>query len=548
MNNNNTTDKVIDILNTFEIESYKTEGKPIRNGNKMKDELEFDIIGHIHDKYGFIIEVTTQKQDNKKKIQKFLVKCNRFLNIAKSHSAKSIFSDIGIPSERINDFDNIIRNGEWRFIYMGLNDEFSKGAHNNFNGLPGNEYLYIFNKEHYEYLLFLKDRLGKYGKYELLHVLKISLDKDHTVSVRAIKYTNRRISKEIENVDLYVFVMPVEDLLKMARVARYGSLDSWIPEVGTNYQRLLNIEKLKKISAFLNDGKATFPNAITVVLSCDFKEDKKIDDIVELSIPIQYSSIEVIDGQHRLFAFSKVKTYPDDKLIVVGLKFNTDKQEEIRRWSARTFVEINKEQAKVPTELIYLIQYNSMGEKTPEAMAAKILIDLNNKNNGPLERIFRTRPFMTRNRIGGKPVRIVTIVNELKELFNYKDVLNEYNINDKDLGEIGKIMLERYFSYLKHIFENDWSDKDSLIFTTKYMAAFCRLFIDLRCKQRLDDDKIKERLCNLRDNLRNISTEGKYFSRDNEKIPKVGGKESASVQSIYEFLKEHCESTINNKV
>ncbi|MEM2857072.1 MAG: DGQHR domain-containing protein [Candidatus Nitrosocaldaceae archaeon] len=533
------TNKIIDILRIFEIDCYNTEHKPIRtkNGN----DLEFDIIGHIGDKYGLIIEVTEQKKDNKTKIEKFMTKCRAFLDILPKENLTDLFQNLGIPTTRVNDFSNIVRNGEWRFIYIGLGDELLSNKN---LGQTRREQLYIFNKEHYNYLLFLKDRLGRYGRYELLHALNISLDMSYIIRVHAIKYANRHISRNIGYVDLYVFLIPVKDLLKMARVARYGSLDSWIPEIGTNYQRLLSPEKLKKIKEFLDKGKPTFPNAITVVLNCKYTENKIDNDIVELQIPIQYSSIEVIDGQHRLFAFSQIDNITeDDKLITVGLKFKTEKDEEIQQWSARTFVEINREQTKVPTELIYLIQYNSMGESTPEALAARILIELNNKKDGPLERVFHTRPFMTTNKVGGKPVRIVTIVKELKELFNpaYKEILANYKINENkeytDL-EKGKVLIERYFSLLKQIFKEDWGSKDSLIFTTKYIAAFCRLFIEFKCKQRLDDEEINRRLENLRDKLQ--SSNKIYFKKGNERIPQVGGTKSSNVQAIYKFLYDKC--------
>lgn len=535
----NKTDNIINevmcMLKTFEISCYCTEHKPIKDEHK---ELEFDIVGHINDKYGFIIEVTKQSAKNKDKITKFSEKCNYFLSQIKDNREKltDYLKCLGIPCEVVDDFDNIVRNGKWKFIYIGLGDELL--FNEELKSLQ-DEQLYIFNKEHYNYLLFLKERLGKYGKYELFHALNISLDMSYIIRVHAIKYANRHISRNIGHVDLYVFLIPVKDLLKMARVARYGSLDSWIPEIGTNYQRLLSPEKLKKIKEFLDKGKPTFPNAITVVLNCKYTENESDNDIVELQIPIQYSSIEVIDGQHRLFAFSQIDNITeDDKLITVGLKFRTEKDEEIQQWSARTFVEINREQTKVPTELIYLIQYNSMGESTPEALAARILIELNKKRDGPLERVFHTRPFMTTNKVGGRSVRIVTIVNELKELFNpkYKDILIKNKLSEQTTElEIGKVLVERYFSLLKQTFDKDWKSKDSLVFTSKYIAAFCRLLIEFLCKEKLSEDEIKCRLENLRTNLQ--PTNDIYFKKGSNTVPQVGGANSANVQKICEFLK-----------
>jgi len=224
-------------------------------------------------------------------------------------------------------------------------------------------------------------------------------------------------------VDLYVFKMQVPDLLKISRVVRYGSLESWVPEIGTSaYQRLLNPNKLKGIRDFLKSerGRSSFPNAITVVLSKDVHVEGSEDDC-RLKIPLQYGSIEVIDGQHRLFAFAKSGLSYNElkkaKLIVIGVKFRDSSDKKRQQWCAKTFIEINRSQTKVPTELIQLIANSVMGERTPTALAARVLVELNIETSA-LKNVFYTRPFQKANRAGGRPVRIVTVANELSPLLD----------------------------------------------------------------------------------------------------------------------------------
>ena len=82
----------------------------------------------------------------------------------------------------------------------------------------------------YEYLKFLCDRLGEFGKYEFLKRLDISPQEAGEASTevreKAINLAGRKISRGMRIVDLYAFSMQVSNLLKISRVVRYGSLES----------------------------------------------------------------------------------------------------------------------------------------------------------------------------------------------------------------------------------------------------------------------------------------------------------------------------------
>lgn len=516
---------VKEIFDTFKIPCFGDHGQipKERLGYEQAhpgEHLEFDLIALIN-RIGLIIEVTEEKRDQKEKIRRFITHCNEFINAPISMRDKiRLFK--GIPRRFRRDFECI---SSWKFLYISTSDELIR-LNLDERSFPSEPRLVILNQEHYQYLKFLCNRLGEFGKYEFLKKLGVSPidagEYKREIEVKALCLPGRRISKGIELVDLYVFTMQVSDMLKISRVVRYGSLESWMPELGTSaYQRLLNPDKLRGIGDFLRkgQGRSSFPNAITVVLS-ERVQTEGSEDVCVLRIPLEYGSIEVIDGQHRLFAFAKSglpsRELDNARLIVIGVKFRNSSSVKRQRWCARTFIEINRSQTKVPTELIQFIANSVMGEKTPEALAARVLVELN-ISEGALRNVFFTRPFQKVNRVGGRPVRIVTITKELAPLLdknnkNQQSTLGIYETfsqdawNSLERGKDRKIIdecknaLKRYFGYVAEIFNHDWESKESLIFTSKYLAAFCKLFIEFR-KRKMNWKDIQDKISQMKLNI-----------------------------------------------
>lgn len=512
------------------INFYHTEGKQVPTNKLISNaqpgmHIEFDFIGHMKDKIGFIIEVTDQKENNREKIEKFAYKCQLLIDKCDKNDKFNNF----IESDRIIPEFTRIETNNWRFIYIGTSYELLYKDLR--SSVVPDKRLYVLNREHFEYIKFLTKTIGKFAAYELLKALDIepSVIEDETeFSIPALTLTARCISKYIEEfADLYMFNISVHKLLKMARIVRYSSLESWIPEVGKGYQRILNSTRLNNIANnFISKSKerTAFPNALTVIFTEPhinkitkkpiYQQDREVKDTVMLKLPLKYGLMEIVDGQHRLFAFAKSnlsdKQLEDIKLPVIGIKFSSNNLNKIREWAARTFVEINKEQTRVPKELIQLISYSAMNDISPESLAAKILIDLNIKKDGPLETIFNTRPFMKKNKIGAPTVKIVTVVNELKRLFEEdyiyhiftEESINKYRKGDAhDILKEACILVEKYFSYIKQVFQEDWKCKSSLIFTSKYMAALCRLLIEDFLSKQYDEKELLLRFYTIKINL-----------------------------------------------
>lgn len=526
--------------------------------------MELDFAARIAN-IGLLVEVTAQQGNQRQEILKFVRHCNLFVDSPRPLREK-IRLLRGIPRNARGDFERIVT---WKYLYIGTSQEIiTEGLDGRI--APGDP-LYVFNQEHHGYLKFLVERIGRFASFELFKALGISPDdigdNENDISVPAILLANRRISERVHPVDLYVFTAPVLSLLKTARVMRYGSLDSWIPEVGENYQRLLNEQKLAKMQTFLRHRRerSTFPNAVTVVLGQTVNPLRLRDGRITLRIPIQYGSLQMIDGQHRLFAYAKSGLTADQlqaaRLIAVGIKFGDADRRTLQEWSARTFVEINKEQTKVPTELINLISYSAMGDVGPKSLAARIVVELNIVGNGPLANVFRTRPFQTKNRVKGRPVRIVSVTNELARLFdpdnaNAANTLGIYETFSHDawiqlenrradtIVAEGKRVVSTYFGAVSDVFYEDWNSKDSLIFTANYLSAFSRLLVEFR-RGRDAEQMMRTKVERIKAKMiargANRGPGNEIFFRQSNIAPQVGGRNKVEIPAIYEFLRERTQ-------
>ena len=162
-----------------------------------------------------------------------------------------------------------------------------------------------------------------------------------------------------------MFSMTPERLLKTCVVFRRakGSADA--------YQRMLRKDRLPKIRSFVTRSDAILPTNLVLHLGSKVvvetpQKQVHLDasnniitlssssyDLAVLSIPMEYSSLELIDGQHRLFGFAKTDaaTKKSFSLVVLGLKGLTDKLKH------DTFVAINENSRRMDPNLVSFLRY-----------------------------------------------------------------------------------------------------------------------------------------------------------------------------------------------
>ncbi len=357
-----------------------------------------------------------------------------------------------------------------------------------------------------------------------------------------IRIPNKRIaSGEVASADIYTFEISPYELLPVARVYRRDELPSLSSSEDEDYQRPLIPEKLEIIRNKLHESPDfMFPNNILVVLSSDCKF---VDGEQILVIPKRYGAIEVIDGQHRLLAYADESlksfyeaTYGEDfekriKIMVTAVQFQDVADEDVHRYSARAFVEINMTQTPVSSTHLYAIAYPILGMTDPKAIAAQIIIEVNERSGSRLYGLF---DISQTTQLGiFKPITVLTALKTITNLERIQRLQNaksgsplrrkcgyenlfEVPVDKLSDPEIlirqGVVCFERYFNHVAAIFQHDWpqrgASRGSSLEYTKMIAGFVKL-LNQFISEGLDWNVVQEELSKIKDNimqLRGMST------------------------------------------
>jgi DNA phosphorothioation-associated DGQHR protein 1 len=239
----------------------------------------------------------------------------------------------------------------------------------------------------------------------------------------------------------YVASIPARTLMA---VAYSDVVEASIDEQGDYHlsgsQRVISDERLSQIAKYISREDATFPNSI--VLAANFLQDgwmeeeaadpNQIDTLwrieqgkegeIYIVIPTQKRLASIIDGQHRLFAFSKIL---DQNILnmelVCAIFFDMPKA-----MQAQVFATINSTQRQVPKALTYqLYGYNIEDEHpslwSPEKFAVFLTRRLHIDPQSPLCGRISMSPrhavdATPRNLEGGWEASFATIVSGILRL------------------------------------------------------------------------------------------------------------------------------------
>lgn len=486
---------------------------------KEPSQVEIDIVARIKS-MGFLIEVTTQKEKNEAKIKKFISKYRAVRKSALSvEDLISLFSSI--PSEKKENFCEI---KEWRAIYIGTSVEL---VYNDITSdkFTDSEGLTIINIDDWSYITTLKKAIGEYAQFEFLSFLGLNPDEvegleDIDEFFEFYKVEGRNITSEPLDADIFLFAASPSFLLRTCRVYRFAGLS--LPNAKSYYQRMLSKRKLDEITKFIGgSSKRCFPTPITVVLPTRVDAQTR-DGKSKIAIPYKYGSLDIIDGQHRLYAYASskipIETQEEARILVNGIKFNTDDLEEIKKFSARTFIDINRKQQVVKTSLLYSISYDVMGDTSNISLAGKVISVCNSDKNSPLHDLFEGRVIGRKSKLGLSRTSIVEVTNALAKIIekirdpgslqsqNVAKMLGQDTISPEasELIEVGKKLMNRYFNRVRKVLANDWRERTkTIIFYSKFMAALIRLLLD-SIEKGNNFEEIENRLSDISNNI--IST------------------------------------------
>jgi DGQHR domain-containing protein len=224
--------------------------------------------------------------------------------------------------------------------------------------------------------------LGVWTRYEIMW----SLDFRRELGTDPIKI-NGAVEMRQKKDRIYIFPISPEKLLRIAFVFRRD------PSYAEGYQRIIQAKKLQEIRRYLVKEEGLVPNSIIVNLarSAKFKAypgysvgGTRVGDLLIPPIPC---SAWVIDGQHRLMAFSSKpmrRLARKFSLCAVGFRgLRRDRQ-------ARLFLKINETQKRVNAGLRADLA-SDLYPYEPRGAAALVVKELSIKS--PFKGVIATRPW-----------------------------------------------------------------------------------------------------------------------------------------------------------
>lgn len=240
----------------------------------------------------------------------------------------------------------------------------------------------VLFKDDFTYFDGLSQDIKKWTKNDLYHFLGIKL-KD------SIRKTKKVIQFYVGDTPAFVFSDRVENILEYSYVyRRRDEIDS------IGYQRALDKKRIDTISKLILDGKLnSFPNSI--LINCLENIEGKIASKeecpkeLEISLPSNFSSCRIVDGQHRVMSFAKTNDSIQRKYsLPIVLFSNMNFNDEIK-----TFIDINDNQQSIDKNLTLSLKaklnWPKGSKEQLQKIAFLIISELTKKNASINKRIFK---------------------------------------------------------------------------------------------------------------------------------------------------------------
>jgi DGQHR domain-containing protein len=299
-------------------------------------------------------------------------------------------------------------------------------------------------------------------------------------------------------VRLVSFMISADVLLRNSYVLRK---DNWGYSTDL-YQRLIDANRIKKIRKYVASDGSAFLNNIIVGLPPDVtfqtsdKAPIKLDDVQDYSayrmtIPDEFNSLCIIDGQHRVFAHYEGTDDLEPKvaairskvhLLATGVIFPSSMDElERLKLQSEIFLDINSNSKPVPADILLAIQ--ALREPYADVAVARRVLELLNKQSA-------FRGMFQLSQMDQAPIKIASIVKfALRYLVDIqsdsglfaewvKDNPSRETLRTKNNSELlteyvsyCTATLNLYFKALKTHHASEWNDPDYKITSTTVVNA-----------------------------------------------------------------------------
>lgn len=347
----------------------------------------------------------------------------------------------------------------------------------------------VWDERELSYYESLTTAIESYAKYEISSSLGLVTKQErYRQTLLALRLEQPNTTSPTRT-ELFLFVLPAEKLLPMAAVLRRVRGSPYA------YQRMVSRARLPRIADFVMAPDSLLPTTLVVYLGNhvrvhkldqrfahaggeEFSPDLKGGTLVALEFPHEFASIEVIDGQHRLFAFARTNDITRQKfhLAVIGIREMSEKRR------SDTFVSINDNAKRVDANLRAMLRYTDeerLCKKNPELMAIKLAVELNKK--APFEDAIKTFD------VGPQILTLKGVSGyDLKSLIAENGLLRKHYPSNSSVVYLK--VLRRYFGIIRNSFPTEWNDpKVYIVATNRGFTAFLKL---LRSMLRTQDGKL----------------------------------------------------------
>jgi len=205
--------------------------------------------------------------------------------------------------------------------------------------------------------------VGAWEKNNFLNFLGIKRKQAQYTPIPAILFY-------VSDKPAFAFSLSAKQLLEISFISR-----RYKNEVG--FQRAIDKKKVDNIKRAIEKKEIlAFPNSILINSLSTLLPNKlppqECPANVTISLPLDYSSCKIIDGQHRMLGFSKVNKEIAESynLPIVAFEGLSNKEE------IDTFVVINSEQKRVDANLVLLLQSDSDWPLNSKFYWQKIAVDV----------------------------------------------------------------------------------------------------------------------------------------------------------------------------
>ena len=199
---------------------------------------------------------------------------------------------------------------------------------------------------------------------------------------------------------------------------------------------------------------------------------------------MEYASMELIDGQHRLYGFvgADDASKKDFNLVVLGVRGMAVKQ---RR---DAFVAINDNSRRMDANLVAYLKYtedDSVCQKDNELMAIRIAVDLNGAT--PFKKAIKLLD------VGQQKITLRGFSGyDLKGLLGPKGLLRRYY--PANTPEEYVRVLRLYFGTIQSVFKKEWKSADRyIIATNRGISAFLKLLKSILKTEKMALTQVKIR-------------------------------------------------------